>query len=340
MKRFLILLALLFLLGALAQDSDAGEATETTQEETTQEETSGETIEEASGTEEEDPNERVISIDSSGGTQDGNLRFGPIQYAHPDPEGIEATVSNLTIFASQAELRGPEGEEIALTAAKGRRTATFTSGVRVTRNRLTSQGSDLTYTEEDGLGVLVGGVAITVAPKDEDDDPVLVDADTAEFDVDTDVSISRGNVQLENGNQSAESDELVFEENRNLGRLTNDTLQVTVRRVDDDGDELIVTADVIRVLTDEDKLLATGNVTIVDGSITSKGDIVFFDDTVSRAEIIGVENLATSVDEEEGFEIAGDRIEQRTDLDTVEIIDDSVPSEFTEDEFQLVSEQG
>ena len=332
MRRLFILLTLLFLLGALAQDSDSGQTTETTQEETTEESSPEETA--------EDPNKRVISIDSSGGTQDGNLRFGPIQYAHPDPEGIEATVSNLTIFAQEAELRGPEGEEIALTAAKGRRTATFTNGVRVTRNRLESKGSHLTYTEEDGLGVLVGGVDITVAPKDEEDDPVLINADTAEFDVDTDVSISKGNVQLENGNQSAESDELVFEEDRNLGRLTNDTLQVTVRRVDDDGDELVITADVIRVLTDDDKLLATGNVTIVDGSITSKGDIVFFDDTVSRAEIIGVNSLATSVDEEEGFEIAGDRIEQRTDLDTVEIIDDSVPSEFTEDEFQLVSEQG
>ena len=338
MKRLFILLTLLFLLGALAQDSDSGQMTETTQEETTEESSPEETAEEA--TEAEDPDKRVISIDSSGGTQDGNLRFGPIQYNHPDPEGIEATVSNLTIFAQEAELRGPEGEEIALTAAKGRRTATFTNGVRVTRNRLESKGSDLTYTEEDGLGVLVGGVDITVAPKDEEDDPVLINADTAEFDVDTDVSISKGNVQLENGNQSAESDELVFEEDRNLGRLTNDTLQVTVRRIDDDGDELVITADVIRVLTDDDKLLATGSVTIVDGSITSKGDIVFFDDTVSRAEIIGVNSLATSVDEEEGFEIAGDRIEQRTDLDTVEIIDDSVPSEFTEDEFQLVSEQG
>lgn len=337
MKRLFILLCLLFLLAALAQDTDSSQTTETTQEETTQEEAQEESSPEETA---EDPNKRVISIDSSGGTQDGNLRFGPIQYAHPDPEGIEATVSNLTIFAQEAQLRGPEGEEIALTAAKGRRTTTFTNGVRVTRNRLESKGSDLTYTEEDGLGVLVGGVDITVSPKDEEDDLVFIKADSAEFDVDTDVSTSRGNVQLENGNQSAESDELVFEEDRNLGRLTNDTLQVTVRRVDDDGDELVITADVIRVLTDDDKLLATGSVTIVDGSITSKGDIVFFDDTVSRAEIIGVDSLATSVDEEEGFEIAGDRIEQRTDLDTVEIIDDSVPSEFTEDEFQLVSEQG
>lgn len=334
MKRFAILVLLLFLLGAFAQDSDSSQTTETAQEETAQEETGEE------ATETEDPNKRVISIDSSGGNQSGNLRFGPIQYTHPDPEGIEATVSNLTIFAQEAELRGPEGEEIALTAAKGRRTATFTAGVRVTRNRLESKGSDLTYTEEDGLGILVGGVDIMVAPKDEEDDPVLITAETAEFDVDTDVSTSRGNVELENGNQSAESDELIFEEDRNLGRLSGMDRQCTLTREDDDGDILTITADVCRVLTDEDKLLATGNVTIVDGSITSKGDIVFFDDNVSRAEIIGVDNPATSVDEEEGVEISGDRIEQRTDLDTIEIIDDSVPSEFTEDEFQLVSEQG
>jgi hypothetical protein len=40
---------------------------------------------------EEDPERRIISIDSSGGTQSGNLRFGPLIYEHPDPEGIVAT---------------------------------------------------------------------------------------------------------------------------------------------------------------------------------------------------------------------------------------------------------
>jgi hypothetical protein len=45
----------------------------------------------------EAPARRLITIDSSGGTQSGNLRFGPIRYEHPDPEGVVATVSTLTI---------------------------------------------------------------------------------------------------------------------------------------------------------------------------------------------------------------------------------------------------
>lgn len=280
----------------------------------------------------EDLDKRVISIDSSGGTQSGNLRFGPIFYEHPDPEGIEAVVSNLSIYSQKAELRGPEGEQISLTAAKGRRTARFNEGVRVTRNRLESKGTELVYSEETGLGTLTGGVDILVAPREEGDDPVAITAQEAEFDVDTDVSISTGNVELITGNQSAASDTLEYEEERDLGCLRSESGQVTARRVDEDGDELVITADTVCTLTEQDKLLAKGNVAIVDGSITSRGDTVFFDDTQSRAEIIG---NATSVDEEEGFEISGDRIEQRTDLDTVRIIDASVPTEFTEDEFTL-----
>ncbi len=280
----------------------------------------------------EAPEKRVISIDSSGGTQSGNLRFGPIFYEHPDPEGVRAVVSNLTIYAQKAELRGPEGEQVALTAAQGRRTASFEDGVRVTRNRLESKGSDLVYSEATGLGTLTGGVDIQVAPKEEGDDPVAITAQEAEFDVDTDVSVSKGDVQLTTGNQSAASDTLEYEEDRDLGCLQSEGAQVTARRVDDDGDELLITADTVCTLTEQDKLLAKGNVTIVDGSITSTGDTVFFDDTRSRAEIIG---NATSVDEAEGFEISGDRIEQRTDLDTVRIIDASVPTQFTEDEFTL-----
>ena len=281
----------------------------------------------------QDVSERIITIDFSGGSQRmENLRYGPIAYTHPDPEGITAVVSNLNIFAHEATLRGPEDEQVPLSQAQGRRVATFGDGVRVARNRLESRGSSLVYSEESGLGTLSGGVDILVAPKEEGDDPVAITAQEAEFDVDTDVSVSKGDVQLTTGNQSATSDTLEYEEDRDLGCLRSEGAQVTARRASDDGDELLITADTVCTLTEQDKLLAKGNVTIVDGSITSRGDTVFFDDSQSRAEIIG---NATSVDEAEGFEISGDRIEQRTDLDTVRIIDASVPTEFTEDEFTL-----
>ncbi len=94
MKRFLGFFILLIVVIVLAQDDSS--STEP-------------------GTEEK----RIIRIDFSGGTEEGNFRFGPLSYTHPDAEGIVSTVSNLTIYSHQAELRGPEGEEIPLVDAEG-----------------------------------------------------------------------------------------------------------------------------------------------------------------------------------------------------------------------------
>ena len=330
MKRFLFLLIALTVLVALAQET-GGTGGAATQETGGAETVSAET----GGAETGGEAERIISIDSSGGNQSGNLRFGPIAYTHPDPEGIEAVVSNLTIYAQQAELSGPEGEEISLTDAQGQRTAVFNNGVRVTRNRLTALGPDLTYSEADGLGVLVGGVDINVAPKTEDDDPVLITATEAEFDVDTDISTSTGDVQLTNGTQSAESEEIIFEEERSLAKLTSEGQQVVMRRVQDDGTELVITADVGRALTDDDMLLATGNVTIVDGDSVSTGDTVFYDDTSSRALIIG--NPAVSENSADGTVTRGSTLEQRTDIDAVRVYSGAL--DFSESDFLLIEEQ-
>ena len=171
--------------------------------------------------------ERIITIDFSGGSQSApDLRYGPFVYTHPEPEGIVATVSNLTIYAPNAELAAPEGVLIA--EAEGQRTASFADGVRVERGRLEADGPGLIYSETTGLGVMSGPAAVVVAPTDEEDDPVNIGADEVTFDVDTDVSTSRGNVTLESGNQSAVAEELVFEEERNLAKLTSEGGQVTV----------------------------------------------------------------------------------------------------------------
>jgi lipopolysaccharide transport protein LptA len=325
MRRFFILLALLFLLVVLAQE-ETDTSTDTSTEQTTEE----------GATEQSEEEKRIIRIDSSGGNQEGDLRFGPINYTHPEPEGIKATVSNLSIFGQQAQLRGPDGEEISLTDAEGRRIATFTGELRVTRNRLEAKGPDLIYTEEDGLGKMTGNVAIVVAPEEEGDDPVSITAESADFDVDTDVSISRGNVDLVNGNQTAKANEVTYEEERDLGKLTDEGVQVTMTRTDDEGETTTITADVIYVLTDVKKIHALGNVTVVDGSITSTGDEVFFDDEQSRAEVIGIEQDATAVDEDEGVTLTGERIEQRTDTDAISLL--TTPSEFNADDFKLTSE--
>jgi lipopolysaccharide transport protein LptA len=331
MQRFLILLAALFFLLVIAQeqtDQPTPGQSEPQQSEPQQSDTqTGELTEEE---------KRIIRITFDGGTEEGDLRFGPLVYTHPDPEGIVGTVSTLTIYGQTAELRGPEGEEITLTDAEGRRTATFSGGLRVTRNRLTAAGPDLVYTEEDGLGKLTGGVVIVVAPEEEGDDPVDIRAESADFDVDTDVSTSRGNVELENGNQTATANEVIYEEERDLGKLTSEGAQVTMTRTDDEGETTTITADVIYVLTESKRIHALGNVTVVDGSITSTGDEVFFDDEQSRAEVIGIENEATAVDVDEGISLTGERIEQRTDTDAISLL--TTPSEFNPDDFKLTDE--
>lgn len=277
---------------------------------------------------------RVIRIDSQGASVEGNLRYGPHQYTHPDPEGIVATVSNLKILSSQATLQVPPEEQgdALLSQAEGRRLANFAGGVRVLRGRLEATGPALGYSEATGLGVLEGGAEINIAAADEGDDPVSITTDEVEFDVDNDVSISRGSVRLISGNQRASAERLLYEEDRSLGCLSSEGGQVTLTRTDEQGDELVITADETCVLTEEEKLYARGNVTVVDGSITSTGDEVFFDDEQALAEIIG--SPAHSVDEANGGELTSDRIRQDIEYDYVEAIDASTPSDFSREAFQ------
>jgi lipopolysaccharide transport protein LptA len=276
---------------------------------------------------------RVITIDDSGGTQSGNLRFGPIVYEHPDPFGIKATVSTLTIYGHHAVLKAPDGVSI---FKGGQRTATFDGGVKVERGRLTATGPALTYSEATGLGTLQGGADVTVAPEKQGGDPVKITADQVQFDVDTDRSTSSGHVSLVNGNQAAKAGTLVFEEKRNLGQLTEKGGQATITRTDADGKKLVITADEIRVLTDQKKLYATGNVTVVDGTITSKGATVFFDDTKAIAEVLGSSgHPATAVDSKNGSSLRADRIKQDVKYDYFEAIDASAPSQFDKAAFDM-----
>lgn len=277
-------------------------------------------------------NERIITIDGSGGTQSGNLRFGPILYQHPDPFGISAKVSTLTILGNHVELSGPPEVSI---ARGGQRTASFENGVQVIRGRLQATGPSLEYSEATGLGVLSGPANISIAPNEEGEEPVLIDADQVAFDVDTDLSTSSGNVHLVNGNQTADADEMIFEEGRNLGILTSAGGQATITRQDADGSLMVITADEIRVLTDEERLYATGNVTVVDGSITSTGDVVFFDDATAIAEVIG--SPARAHDADSGATLVTDRIKQDIEFDFFEAIDSSVASEFDAADFDLTS---
>jgi len=282
--------------------------------------------------------QRVITIDDSGGTQSGNLRFGPIDYKNPDPFGIKATVSTLTIYGHHAVLKAPANTSI---FKGGHRTATFEDGVKVVRDRLTATGPSLQYSEASGLGTLEGGVSITVAPTKDGQAPVKITAQQVAFEVDTDKSTSTGGVSLVNGNQSAKAGKLVYEEKRSLGELTDKNGQVTITRVSATGKKLTITADEIRVLTDENKLYATGNVTVIDGSITSKGASVYFDDAKSMAEILGSPgHPATAVDSKNGSSLRADRIRQDVQYDYFEAIDASAPSQFDKAAFDMTPGSG
>lgn len=285
----------------------------------------------------EAPARRLITIDSSGGTQSGNLRFGPIVYQHPEPDGVVATVSTLTIRGPRAELRAPEGELIA--QAQGRRDAAFDGGVVVTRGRLTATGATLRYAEATGLGVLEGEdgarVEVRIAPANEGEDEVVIAADRVTFDVDTDTSVSEGDVRLLNGDQAANADVLEYEESAGLGVLSGDARPQVVRTADDGG-ELRIEADEIRVLTDISALYAVGTVRVVDGDITSEGDEVFYDDEEEVAEVLG--DPAIAVDAGAGVRLETARVRQDVRFRFVEAIDASLPTPYTAEQFRLARE--
>ncbi|NBC95753.1 MAG: LPS export ABC transporter periplasmic protein LptC [Deinococcus-Thermus bacterium] len=285
----------------------------------------------------EDPDleRRVITIDSSGGTQSGNLRYGPIVYEHPDPLGIVATVSNLTIRGPRAELSAPE--DTLLAQAKGERTAAFDGGVQVTRGRLEADGPALVYREATGLGVLDGGVDVVIAASEDEGDPTEIEASLIEFDVDTDRSVSRGDVVLVNGTQRAEADALTYAETIDLGRLECEGL-CTVIRGADDGTVMTITAQEIRVLTQDERLWARGQVTIVDGDITTRGSEAVYDDNEQIAEITG--SPARSENDASGVTLESDRILQDIEFDFVEAIDASAASDVDLTAFLFEEEQG
>lgn len=278
--------------------------------------------------------ERIITITYDGGNRNSpDLRYGPYSYTHPDPDGVVAQVSNLTIYTQRGELRAPEG--VLIGEAEGQREASFDGGVRVERGRLTATGAALDYSEATGRGVMPEATEIVVVPEAEDDDVVNITTDEVTFDVDTDTSVSRGNVTLRSGTQSGEAQELTYEEGRDLAVLVSGEGQVTVSRENDDGTFLTITADAVRVLNGEDTLLALGDATIVDGDTTTTGDTVFYDDVASRAEVIG--NPAVSVDEAFGSRVTGARLEQRTDINSVQQLSSPEPS-FNVADFNLTGE--
>jgi lipopolysaccharide export system protein LptA len=223
---------------------------------------------------------RVIEIE--GGRQQGDLRFGPYKYT----EGVKATVQKLQIASTEGSLTAPDGLE--MSKAQGKRTAGFGGGVTVSRGRLTAKGPTLEYKEETGLGVLAGPTNIVQKPEKAGEDDVFITALKATFDVDTNISTSEGSVKLINGKQSATSSKVVFDEEKNLGCLTDSKSITLVREPKKAGDsKLVITAKEARVLTETNTLVAVGNVTLVAGDNTTTGDALYYDDDKETAWVVG-----------------------------------------------------
>ncbi len=252
-----------------------------------------------------DTNKRLITI--QGGAR-GDLRNGPLTFSG---NPVKATVSTLQIQASQAIMAAPSGTP--LIEAKGKRTANFTGNVQVERGRLSASGSALAYSEVTGQGVLSGGPSATFVPENkEDGDKVSINASQMSLDVDNNISTSTGNVSLTNGNQTGKADKLIFDEDKELAQLTgNPSL---TRAAKGNQKELTITGQEVRALTKTKTLYVSGGVKLVQGTQTTTGNAVYYDDKKNVAYVVG---NAVSVDSKSKVTVrapASGYLEQRTDL--------------------------
>jgi lipopolysaccharide export system protein LptA len=225
---------------------------------------------------------RVIEFEA--GDFSGDLRMGPYEYSN----GTKAKVQNLNISAPSGRLIAPAST--VMDEAKGKRTANFSGGVTVSRNKLTANGPSLEYKETTGIGVLQGGVVVSQKAEKAGDDDVKITAQSAEFDVDANVSISKGNVTLVNGKQSGRADVAYYEEDKQLAVLT-DTKQVELIREPKKAGEnrLFIIGKESRLLNGQKLLVATGGVTLVNGDTTTTGQSLYYDDAKTLAIVVGTQ---------------------------------------------------
>ncbi|MFC6592044.1 LptA/OstA family protein [Deinococcus lacus] len=248
---------------------------------------------------------RIVKIQ---GAPRGDVKNGPLTFTG---NPVRATVSSLSITAKEARLAAPAGQTMA--AAQGKRNARFMGDVKVTRGRLTAQGNELAYNEASGQGVLSGNARASFVPDDKSNgDTVSITAAKMSLDVDSNVSTSTGSVKLVNGNQSGRAETLVFDEDRELARLTGSP--TLTRTATGKQKELVITGKEARALTKNKTLYVTGGVKLVQGSIVTTGNSLYYDDNKNVAYVVG---NAVSKDSKTGTTFkapAKGALEQRTDL--------------------------
>lgn len=262
------------------------------------------------------PINRVLKFETSAQLQ-GDLRNGPYNYTGKAGAAVKATVGTVSIAAPQASMKAPAGTPMA--NAQGRRSADFTGGVTVLRGRLSAKGAALNYSEASGQGVLTGAPSAVFTPEKKGDDPVNIAAVNMSLDVDTNMSTSTGNVKLVSGVQTGRADRVVFDEGKELGLLTGN--MSLSRAATAKAKELNVVGTEARILTKGKLLYVLGKVKLTQGSTTTTGDAVYYDDARNVAYVVG---NAVSTDSKTGTTVrarASGALEQRTDLGRVRAVD-------------------
>ncbi len=258
---------------------------------------------------------RILEI--NGGAPGGDLRNGPLVWTG----NFTATVQKLSLKATKVTLTAPSGTT--LSESKGKRTAIFEGGTTATRGRLNATGPSLEYKEVTGLGVLSGPVQIKITPEKKEDDQVSIQASKATFDVDTNVSTSEGSVKLVNGGQTATSSKVVYDEQSDLGCLSDSRVVTIIREPKKAGDpRLVITAKETRVNTKTNTLIALGGVKLEAGDNVTSGEALFYDDAKDTAWIIGdlAKKLeAKNVNKKSGTTISGGTIINYTRKNSVTI---------------------
>ena len=257
--------------------------------------------------------DRVLRFDTAANVQ-GNLRNGPVNYTGKSGAAIKASVNNVNITAPRAVLSAPAGSTLA--GAEGQRTAVFSGGeVDVVRGRLQAKGGQLAYSEATGQGVLTSNPSAVFVPETQGDDPVDIQAEQMSLDIDTNMSTSTGNVQLVSGSQTGKADKLVFDEDREVGVMTGSPSMSRAATAKQKA--LTITGDEARVVTKGKLLYVKGDVKLTQGTSTTTGNAVYYDDKNSVAYVVG---NAVSVDSKSGTTVKAlpnGYLEQRTDLGRV-----------------------
>ncbi len=158
-------------------------------------------------------------------------------------------------------------------------------------------------------------------------DTVSISAGQMSLDVDNNVSTSTGSVRLTSGNQSGRAERLIFDEDKELAQLTG-TPSLT-RAAKGNQKELVMTGQEVRALTGNKTLYVRGGVRLVQGTLTTTGDSVYYDDKKNVAYVIG---NAVSVDSKTKVTVrapASGALEQRTDLARVRALNTAykIPAE-------------